>query len=98
MVGAGKQLLFMAVTPVCLLLAHVLELPSHYVAESCIVPVSCITTAKLPPPGSSVSATNRSGVGRACTHEGLYLSLSLKLASFLYFPDMTLELAVYRWS
>ena len=50
------------VTAVCLLrdllLAHVLALPADCVGEPCVVPVSWVTTAKLSPPGSSMSATN----------------------------------------
>ena len=34
---SGKQLLHMVVIPVCLLLAHVLALPSDYVSEPCMV-------------------------------------------------------------
>ena len=68
----------MAAIPVCLLLAHVLAFPSDYIGEPCMVPVSCVTTAKLSPPGSSMSATNR----------GLYKGL------YLHFPDVTQELVV----
>ena len=55
------QLLMAAAGPssVCaLLLAHVFALPSGYVGEPCMVPVSYVTTAKLSPPGSIMSATN----------------------------------------
>ena len=40
----------------------------------------------------------RRGGGVGLVHMRACISLSLKLASFLYFPDMTLELAVYLWS
>ena len=49
-------------SPVCLLLAHVLALPSDYVGEHCMVPVSRVTTEKLSPPGSSMSATKGGGL------------------------------------
>ena len=49
----------MAAIPVCLLLAHAPALPAEYIGEPCMIPVSCVTTAKLSPPGSSMSATNR---------------------------------------
>ena len=38
---------------------HVLALPSDYVGEPCTVPVSSVTTGKLSPPVSSMSATHR---------------------------------------
>ena len=36
-----------------------LALPSDYVSEPCMVPVSCVSRTKLSPPGSSMSVCNQ---------------------------------------
>ena len=58
--------------PESLPLAHVLVLPSDFVNEPCMVPVSGVTTAKLTPPGSSMSATDQGLVKKACTRACIF--------------------------
>ena len=69
-----------------LLLAHV---PSDCSGEPCVVPVSCVTTAELSSPGSSMSATKQGLV-----QERLAGVSHCKTSWFFHFPDMTLELVV----
>ena len=65
-----------------LLLAHV---PSDCSGEPCVVPVSCVTTAELSSPGSSMSATKQGLV------QEWLVSLTVKLAGFSIF-------LIWHWS
>ena len=78
-------------------------MPSDCAGEPCVVPVSCVTTAELSPPGFSMSATNQGLVQERLVSltvpahvAGFSMVVSLELSSvFSHLSLIFLELSRY---